>query len=192
MKKNTIGSGKAARFAKMREGFSLVEVVMAVGIVSFALLAIVGLFGTVIGKAGDNAERRSMLEAVDTMRGYLLNNDFTNVYNWAKTGTNEFVFVAYRADDNGNPNKDGKRTLGTWMPANAANTSDYELARVGSWVKARIGVSPANPSGTNLPAQATDYTSGVLAVLVQMDSVAQPVQKLPDVPRIQTTIGVTR
>jgi hypothetical protein len=78
------------------------------------------------------------------------------------------------------------------MPANAANTSDYELARVGSWVKARIGVSPANPSGTNLPAQATDYTSGVLAVLVQMDSVAQPVQKLPDVPRIQTTIGVTR
>ncbi len=173
------------------KAFSLVEVVLALGIVTFALVTVVGLFGGVVGQAGENSERRSLLEAVDAMRGHLDRQPFATNFNWARNG-HELVYVTFRADANDQPATNGQRTLGRWLETNAPDLDTYDSARVGRWVKARLRVSPSNPRGTNLT-DVTNYPAGVLAILVQMDSVSLPQQTLDtNNPRIQTTIGVIR
>lgn len=165
---------------------------MAMGIVSFALLSLVGLFGGVVGQAGANSERRALVESVDAMRGFLDGSGFTAAYGFARAGK-ELIYVTYRANDSDEPSTSGERILGRWMETNSPDLSTYEPARVGRWVKARIGVSPSNPSGTNnLPSDASSYSAGVLAVLVEMDAVPQPGQTLAKTPRVRTTIGITR
>jgi len=164
---------------------------MAVGIVTFALLTVVGLFGGMIARAGDNIERRSMMEAVDALRGHLLVSGFNQSYNWARS-TNQMVFVNFRANDSGQPSPSGSRTLGRWLQTNDTAIPQYDEARVGRWIKARMQVSHSNPSGTNLPPSPNDYEAAVLAVLVQMEPVARPELPLPATPRLETTIGVTR
>ncbi|MCX7869668.1 MAG: hypothetical protein N2322_06925, partial [Terrimicrobiaceae bacterium] len=116
--------------------FSLVEVVMALGIVTFALVTVIGLFGGLVTRAGDNTERRSMIEAVDALRGHLLLSGFTNSYNWARS-TNELLYVNFRADISGQPAANGQRTLGRWLAVNDNNITAYDEARAGRWIKAR-------------------------------------------------------
>lgn len=174
--------------------FSLVEVVLAIGIVSFALLAVIGMFGGLISNAGDNAQRRGILEAVDSLRGYLITEGFDNSYNWARANQ-QLLFVSYKAGaSSDNPDPNGPRVLGRWMPASATSPppSAFEAARVGQWVRARLSVSPSNPAGTAVPPTPDAYEAAMLAVLAEMDTVSTPSQPLPASPRIRTTIGVTR
>ncbi len=176
---------------KWRAGFSLVEVVLAIGIVSFAVLTILGLFGGIINSVGDNTERRTILEAVDSMRGHLITQGFDTAYGWVRTNQ-EFVFVTYKAGPTGSPDANGQRVLGRWMMPTDPDLALYEATRVGRWVRAKLSVSPSNPAGIALPPDANNYESGVLAVLAEMDSVETPSLPLPSNPRIKTTIGITR
>lgn len=177
-------------FSTRSAGFSLVEVVVAMGIVTFALLTVIGLFGGVMTRAGDNAERRAMMEAVDALRGHFLTQGFDATYSLARNN-NELVYVAYRADDSGQPSSSGVRTLGIWLPPNA-DFASYDQARVRRWIRARLQVSPSNPAGTNLPPNPANYPAAVLAVLACMEPVARPDLPLPANPRMEITIGVTR
>lgn len=183
---------KSALSAARPSGFSLVEVVLALGVVSFALLAILGVFGGMASRASDNFDRRSMQESVDALRSYLDQQDFDIVFAWVRDGQ-ELLYVTYWADDSGEPDTSGSRlqTTSRWMTLGEV-TADMETAREGQWVRARLAVSPSNPGGITLPATVSDYDRASLVVLSQMDAVPTTETPLPERPRLQTTLAVLR
>ena len=171
--------------------FSLIEVVLAIGIVSFALLTIIGLFGGIMKTSGDNTQRREMTEAVDSLRAQLNGTNFDTAYGWAQSGK-EFLYLTYKADTNGNPSANADTVAGMWTNADAAGLDAYEPARSGHWLRAKLGISPSNPGGTNLPAVSTNYTRAVLFVLADISAVATPGQTTTNSSRLQSTLAISR
>ncbi|MEI6033894.1 MAG: hypothetical protein WCS65_06385 [Verrucomicrobiae bacterium] len=170
--------------------FSLIEVVLAIGVVSFALLTIIGLFGGMMKTSGDNTQRREMVEAVDSLRSFLNASGFEATYGWATAGTN-LLYLTYHAGANGDPDTNSQTVAGRWTNANASGLDAYEAARAGHWLRARLSVSPSNPGGTNLPA-ASAYSRAFLFVLADMDVVATPGQTSTSSSRLQSTMAISR
>lgn len=172
------------------KAFSLIEVVLAIGVVSFALLTVIGLFGGIMKSSGDNTQRREMTEAVDSLRSYLNATDFPTVYNWTKTGR-EFLYLTYKTGSNGNPDPSSQTVVGIWTNADAAGLDTYEPARSGHWLRAKLSVSPSNPGGTNLP-DSSAYPRATLFVLADIFPVAGPGQTTTNFSPLQSTIAVQR
>ncbi len=181
------GRGNRAPFA----AFSLVEVVIALGIVSFGILAVIGIFGGMMRSANDNVERRALIESIDALRQHLDNIGFETAYDMV-LNQSELLYVTFKADAAGAPDKNGDRVVGKWFDVNDADISMADEARAGRWIRARLQVSPSNPGGTNLAGSTADYDGGMVAVLVGMDAVPTPTQALPSKPRLAATIGLTR
>jgi type II secretory pathway pseudopilin PulG len=171
--------------------FSLVEVVLAIGIVSFALLTIIGLFGGIMKSSGDNSRRREMAETVDSLRSFLNRTNFDTAYGWVRSNK-EFLYLTYRVGSNGIPDTNSQVVGGLWTNADASGLEAYELARSGSWLRARLGVSPSNPGGTNLPAAAGNYSRASLFVLADIAPVAGTTQTATNSSRLQSTMVITR
>lgn len=155
--------------------FSLVEVVLAIGIVSFALLTVLNLFGGMMKSSNDNSHRREFAEAVDALRSSLTDTNFagsfSNVLTWA--GNNkELVYVTYKANDDGTPNATSETVTGKWIDPAAGSTATYDAARSGRWLRARLQVSPSNPGGTNL----ANYARSMVFLQADLDSLATPDQ----------------
>lgn len=173
------------------KAFSLIEVVLAIGIVSFALLTIIGLFGGMMKSSGDNTQRREMTEAVDSLRSHLDATNFASAYDWTKAGK-EFLYVTYKAGSNGVPDPASQTVIGLWTNADATGLEAYEPARSGRWLRAKLSVSPSNPGGTNLPAVGA-YTRASLFVLAEIFPVAAPEQQIPaNSSRLQATLAILR
>lgn len=171
-------------------GFSLVEVVIAIGIVSFALLVLVAVFGGVLRTSDDNADRQEIAESVNSLRGYLSASDFATVYGWTQSGK-ELLYVTYKAGPDGTPNPAASEVSSKWMAADASNITSLDAARSGRWIRARLGVSPSNPGGTSLPALAS-YARASLFVLAEMDYVETPSVPLKNHGRLQVTLSAHR
>lgn len=181
-------------------GFSLAEVVLAMGIVAIALLAIFSMFGSTIGYARDNSERRQMLEAVDSLRAYL-NEDlpFDTVYQWAAQAPGneqELAYITYRSNADGSPNAEGDEVRSIWFdPATAPiPVDDLNRALVGKWLKAKLRLaSIGNPPLAALPATADNYGYGHLVLQVDVDPISDPrLQTVSERPELTTTLGVLR
>lgn len=171
--------------------FSLVEVVIAIGIVSFTLVIIFGLFGGMMKSSEENSARREITEAVDALRQVLQNQDFSTSYSWI-AGTKDLVYVNYRAETDGTPNPSSPTVTGKWIDPAAENPDLYEEARSGHWIKARITVSPSNPGGANLPA-VDAYPRAMVAALVTLDAVQSPgLPSANSLARLETTLAIRR
>ncbi len=180
-------------------GFSLIEVVLAIGIVSFGLLALLGVFGGMLGNAGQNFDRRALSESVDALRTDLNNNfGFDEVFDWIKDGDpKDLVYLTYRNDPasgSTEPATEGDRVLGKWFddPADASLITDYEPAREGRWLRARLSLAPQNVPATISGSDPTDYPSALLLLKVELGAVPQPSEEWPDGPALTTIIGVLR
>jgi len=174
-------------------GFSLIEVTLALGIVAFGLLSILGVYSGMLGQAAENTDRRDIGEATDALRAELNENfDFSTVFDWIKSDDpKQLVYVTFRANDAGEPDPTGDRILSTWLD-DWADWADYETAREGRWLKAELRLAPNN-NPSDLPANSADYPSALL--LVQMQMAAVPTPDIPlNTPEslISGQIGVLR
>ncbi len=185
--KNVLARSYRGKFAK---GFSLIEVVIAIGVVSFAVLSVVGLFGGIMQTAGNNTNRRELANGYGSLRYFLENQGFPRAFAWAGGGQ-ELMYVTYRSDNNGDPSEDSDVIAARWLNPDEDDPTSFESARVGRWIKAKLAVSPSNPGGTSV-GSLENYKSGFLLVVADIDVVAIPEQPMPDPPAVRLTINLSR
>lgn len=123
--------------------FSLIEVVLAVGILSFAVLIVAGMLSPTLQSVDDLLSKDKTAKLVSTVNAFLQNNatlpadSFLNVYelveinqsstNEAPPTNGERLFAyAYRADPSGTPRADD--TLPPFTGTNATLGTDYIIA----------------------------------------------------------------
>ncbi|MEP6669935.1 MAG: Verru_Chthon cassette protein B, partial [Chthoniobacter sp.] len=157
---------------RRQSGFSLVEVVLAVGVISFAFVAIMGLIpaglqqfrqamdNSVCSQIAQRIIQDAQLTDFDTLTDAAHPvGDAAHPYNYANS---------YAASDVGRTNPIHVRYFdeqGNEIVPQAASPSNAELASVVYFVNTRISVS------TNLPGITTDHSSsnaGLATVLVQV------------------------
>jgi type II secretory pathway pseudopilin PulG len=73
---------------KQPMGFTLVEVVLAIGVVSFALLAIFGLFSTSLQNDAQVVDEVEALSATKALPAFLKAQGFVTVYTWLEQSSN--------------------------------------------------------------------------------------------------------
>ena len=165
--------------------FSLAEVVIAIGIVAVALLAIMGFVGGILRTSGDNAQRRDLTEVVDSLR----------------TTLNELLYVTYQTSATGDPvtvTSGTNTVIGKWLnpddDTTKAQLANYDKARTGPWLRARLSVSPSNPGGTTLPSPYTQASLFVITDIYPVPSCNQTIsnQLAANSPHFQATIVVRR
>lgn len=198
-------------------GFTLIEVLLAVGVVAIGLLAIVGSIAAILHLHEQNAQRRAILEAGDSLKAYLDDElPFNTVYEWVFDATGgsasdrkEVTFVRFRADADEAARPDSRidaeavRTI--WFDPTSSipglgsphDIAAYEGAREGYWIKARLSLSPVNPQhpdngDPNLPQSPDAYQHASLVLLCELDIVPEPTSKLPENIPHQLVIPVLR
>lgn len=164
-----------------KAGFSLVEIVLAVGIVSIALLAIFGLFGSSLQSNAETLSQHEVMgvtrSSVDFLQATNGGAGFTNVFDWVKTPSSAPEMYAY-ATANG--------TFAIGLGSNGAfmDAADQRPARLFRLVLALSPNMPLRdatgnliprPSVSDLPASAADYTNdAVLALQIKAYSIPDP------------------
>ncbi len=183
-----------------RSAFSLVEVVLAIGIVSFALLAIFGLFSHLSTQAAESAKTREAINSLASLRSFLdTEPDFDTVYGWAanQTADKELVHVTYGVDDAGDPATPDQatRTVSKWFDPDqsASALAAANAVREGSCVKAVLsGQSNLQPV-TPLPATPTSYNSSYVVLSASLYALPEPSATLDrEVPAMVVPIPVSR
>ncbi len=182
-------------------GFSLVEVVMAVGIVSFAIVTLLALLGSAFDAGGSVTERREAIRAMDALRHYLNEEvDFDTAYEWAQNADGQWIaYVTYHAEDDGTPEgtpKAGEQSVRSkWFEYdNTGNIApsvyaDYEDAREGRWIIVRLLLNEVqNPmEQSELPSDAPDYPHAYLAFKAEIYEAPLPLP-IVDVSAIDSPI----
>lgn len=100
------------RGALLRQGFTLVEVVLAIGLIGFSLLAVVGLMASAQRSSKEASERTAMALIFQSSRGVLSGLPFTNLTNLLGSGSG--VWMGF--------DREG-RYLGRTNSSNAVDTS---------------------------------------------------------------------
>ncbi len=164
-----------------RAGFSLIEIVLAVGIVSIALLAIFGLFGTSLRSNAETLSQHEFMGVTRSFGDYLHATNggagFSNVFNWVKTPATAPEIYSFAMTNGSFTNG-----LGT-DPAFLAAAGQ----RPGRLFRLALALSPnmplrdssgsviSRPSASDLPATAASYTNeAVLALQIRAFSVPAP------------------
>lgn len=186
---------------RMGEGFSLVEVVMAVGIVAFALLAIFGLLGGSLKISADTLGSAEALNARETLDEFLRNEwggtNFAATYQAARGGRLEDVFVLTFTNNSSGPPEPVVYKAGDGNLASAAAQRTGRLLRASFELSPNFPVLGANATAGNfitadLPPDAEDFGNSALGVAVSLNVVPEidvvpPVNARP-VLRYDTTI----
>jgi hypothetical protein len=146
-------------------GFSLVEVVLAIGIVSFALLAIFGLFGNALQSKAETLSQQEVLGLTRSLPEFLGNpqvsSGFAEVYEWARQPAGAPEIFAFM--DSGGSFRIG-RADDTSFVQEAENRSG-RLFRIVPALSPNMPLRDANgewiprPGPENLPASHTSFTN---------------------------------
>jgi prepilin-type N-terminal cleavage/methylation domain-containing protein len=161
-----------------RSGFSLVEIILAVGIIGVAMLAIFGLFGTSLRTNAETLAQHEFLGMSRSVRDFLASTNtgagFTNVFGWVRDTNSQPEIYSFTQTN-------GVVTNG--LGSNAAFVT-ATTSRGGRLFRLRLTLSPnmplltssgtlvARPSVGDLPASAASFTNNaVLPVRVQAFSV---------------------
>lgn len=181
--------------------FSLVEIVLAIGIVSFAMLTLLGLFGGMMKSAGDNSDRRALLEAVDSLRATLNTSGstgessaerFARIYDWVNNGrSQELAYITFRADASDLPSSNGSNICSRWL-TNWSDCGSYDKARVGRWIQVTLAFSKSNNPTSTLAPSASGYSPAVLVLQADFRNVPAPGVGTNVAPDMSTIIGVMR
>ncbi len=168
---------RASRTAALRlRGFSLIEIVLAVGIISISLVAIFGLFGTSLRSNSETIAQHEVLGLSRSLLDFLrsTNAGFSNVYSWVKDPNSDPGIFSYLQTN-------GQITNGL---GSDARFSGAAASRGGRLFRSILSLSPnmplrqsdgsvlARPSAANLPASAAGFTNdAALAVQIRVYSV---------------------
>lgn len=190
-------SGRCGR--RRQQGFSLVEVVLAVGIVAFALLAIFGLLGGSLKTSADTLGAAEALNARETLDGFLRNEwggaEFSTTYEAVRGDGLEDVFV-FTFTNNSTLESVVYEAGDTALAAAAAQ-------RTGRLLRASFELSPNFPilgatatagnfTADDLPADEEDFGNSSLGVTVNLHVVPEldvvPPESARPVLRYDTTI----
>jgi prepilin-type N-terminal cleavage/methylation domain-containing protein len=163
-----------------KRGFSLIETVLAVGIVSIALLSMFGLFSNALKS---NSETLSQHEAIGLTRAFgdfLQSTNsgagFTNVFNWVKNTDSAPEIYAFAA-------RDGSFTNGLASDSGFLNAAGQRPGRLFRMVialspnmpiHAANGTPIPNPTTGDLPGNAALYLDGTIALQVRTYAVSAP------------------
>jgi len=85
---------QAAAFKNNRLAFSLIEVVLALGILSLSVIVLLGLMTPALQSVSDVTNTNRAIAVVDKVNGYLRNEDFEDIYNQVFDG-GKAVLLAY-------------------------------------------------------------------------------------------------
>ena len=152
--------------------------------------------------SGDNSQRRDLTEVVESLRSTLnstnFTTDFSNLCTWA-VNRKELLYLTYQVSANGDPVAvtSGTNTIiGKWLdPDNAATQAqlaNYEKARSGRWLRARLGVSPSNPGGPTPPSPGQPFPQASLFIIADIYPVPSYSSGLTNSKHLQATIAVRR
>lgn len=163
-----------------KAGFSLVEIVLAVGIIGVALLAIFGLFSTALRSNAETMSQQEVLGLSRSFTDFLRSTNggagFTNVYGWVRNPSSAPEVYAFAMTN-------GVFTNGI---IGSSMTEDVIGRRPGRLYRMVLSLSPNMPiqsGGTNimrpladnLPANVAAYTNdALLAVQVRAFVVGGP------------------
>lgn len=165
-----------------KAGFSLVEIVLAVGIVSIALLAIFGMFGSSLQSNAETLSQHEVMgvtrSSVDFLQATNEGAGFTNVFGWVKTPSSAPEIYAYAAAN-------GTFDIGLGSDEAFMGAADQPTARLFRLVLALSPnmplrdvsgkLIPGRPSISDLPESAADYTTNaVLALQIKAYSIPDP------------------
>lgn len=176
-------------------GFSLVEVTLALGIASFSLVVMLGIFGSVVRVRGDNVGRQEAYTAAYALQSRVSGpGAFNEAYNWVKGGSKELVYVRYKVDDSGTASTTGERYRAGWFDPTDL-TPDMESAVDGRWIKATLKWDPRdhiNPVAlAQLPANAQDYTQARATLIAEIHAVPTPTTAIAAGARPTLTTSLT-
>jgi len=146
-------------------GFSLVEVVLAIGILTFALIAIFGLFGSSLRSKAETLSQQEVLALTRSFAGMLGNPEFsggfTNVYAWVRQTNTMPEILAFL-------NTQGTFRLGQATDAaflQEAETRNGRLFRIVPSLSPNMPLQQANgswiprPKAADLPANPAEFTN---------------------------------
>lgn len=167
--------------------FSLVEVVVALGITAFAVTTILALLGSVVQQGRGIVDRQYSLRMADALVEEIGTRDFSEVYDWAKTPTADARLHAfsYYAKPDGSPDPsaagNAAKQPGDYVVSSVvlepgdAQYSQYEAARQNKIIAATVTVSPVNPlAAGDLPGAPADYPKGYLALRLTLHALEEP------------------
>ncbi|MDY6069787.1 MAG: type II secretion system protein [Opitutales bacterium] len=86
---------------KAKKAFTLVEVMLAVGVIAVSLTALVGLLGAITASVTQIKRQSKALSLVQNVEAYLKSKTFEDVYSWVEHPTNPYVI--YFWDEYTNP-----------------------------------------------------------------------------------------
>ncbi len=182
-----------SKFSLPEKGFSLVEVVLAIGILSFVVAIIVALFSQLYRSGDQINAMRSAVGAASSLKDYLQNEeDFETVYEWAADSDVDLVYASFLADEEGDPTlASNAQVLGNWYSTWDDVKTDIEGPKQGRWLKARLRRhSTLNPGDeASLPALSA-YPYSYLVFDVDLYSVEDPDLVPTGRPILKTAIVV--
>lgn len=147
-------------------GFTLIEVILAVGIFTFAILALLGLFGSSLRSVGQVESAARVPAVMGAVQAWLDGAEFAEVYGGvAGRGTIVLLVVEGEAASGATgPNGDLRVVRidgGAGVPEFGRSTGEV--------FRADLIASPMNPgAGANLPAGADTWPEGYVAVEVSI------------------------
>ena len=161
--------------------FSLIEVVIAVALFSFALVSVLVLFGNLVNNADGLAKRREALNMAESLRDHLNfrgtnpGEDWSNALTKISAGSNADLYgVAVRwnyANDAKDTNSDQIKFVWT----NGAGTASYDDARVGPLYRVKLELASSNSPGTNI----ANYSNALVVARATFYAVGAAVATLP-------------
>jgi type II secretory pathway pseudopilin PulG len=148
-----------------KKGFSLIEVVLAIGIFLVTVLALVGLLGPTLQSVDDVEKTDEVSSIVNTVNAFLHNSDaisagsnFESIFDAVSTGNSAtlFVYQAYRDNSEAVELKVGfESSISVADPVGAVTEGDLADAagtiyRVVLTPSSVIPLTGTNPSGTSV------------------------------------------
>lgn len=172
---------------KTTAAFSLVEVVLALGIVSMLLAATMVILGAITLSSRQVIGTDNAMNALSTVGEWFQEREFGTVYRWARDETDLYLY-AFRSLPS-NPVPEGGDFLSAEIapgdaraaglnyvlytalrPADDPKLAGELAALEGRLYRLRLEVGSTNPGGATLPA-GTDYTRGYLALNVNVTEI---------------------
>jgi prepilin-type N-terminal cleavage/methylation domain-containing protein len=178
-----------------RRGFSLVEVVMAVGIIASALLIIVALFGTLIKGQREAIEDKIVVDSLGAFNSFIESEvSFDDAFQWA-TGEGRLLYAQYLSDSQGESSAAGRNHRAKWMKENDTAVSQISSAEVRRWIVAVLKwdekLNPA--AAAELPADADNYRETSMIFSADFYVLSSPDQDTANrQPALTATVAVNR
>ena len=161
-------------------GFSLIEVVLSVGIVSCALLAIFGMFSVSLKTSADTISQHEVLGLTRSLNDFLRSTNpaagFSNVSNWIGNDPGIYCFVATNGTITNGLGTDSGFVSGT-------------SSRSGRLFRAILSLSPNAPGITNLADLASNAIIPLQVRFYSVPSVGLSVSNLQPVYTYDTAIS---